>query len=327
MIDVLGIGCAAVDDVLYVDTYPSADSKLQIKRSERRFGGLTAIALIAAAKLGGRCAFAGLLGEDELSRSVEDNFIRHGIDVSHAVRRPESRPVHATIVAAEETGTRNIFFEASAPTGAHSSGPSEEVIRASKVLFLDYLGVAGGIRAATVARKAGVPVVGDLEDDRDPDFGELLVLVDHLIIGREFATRLTGVDDPQVAVEKLMTPGRETAVVTCGNEGAWYASRRPEPPFPFPAQPSPQEEGGTARHQPAFPVKAVDTTGCGDVFHGAYALALARGESVESRVRFAAAAAAVKATQAEVPSAEQVIELLARPTRVERAKDQRPQRR
>jgi len=292
MIDVLGIGCTAVDDVLYVDEYPVADAKLKIKRSERRFGGLTAIALVTAAKLGGRCAFGGLLGEDDLSKSVEGNFIGHGIDVSHAIRREESRPVHAIIVAAEATGTRNIFFESSAPTGADPSGPSEEVIRSAKVLFLDYLGVEGGIRAACIARDAGIPVVADFEDDRHPKFGQLLDLVGHLVIGGEFAAKLTGERDPSTAAKKLMASHREAVVVTCGKDGAWFAN--------------PHE----VRHQPAFPITAVDTTGCGDVFHGAYALALARGEDVASRVRFASAAAAVKATQSDVPTADQVVTLL-----------------
>ncbi|MFI5385111.1 MAG: PfkB family carbohydrate kinase [Fimbriimonadales bacterium] len=330
--DILGIGCVAVDDLLYVNTYPPADAKVRIKRSGRRFGGLTGTALVAAAKLGGRCAFAGLLGEDELSKSVEDNFVRHGIDVTGIIRRKEARPIHAVIIAAEGTGTRNIFFDSSAPTGADPSGPSEEMIRSAKVLALDYYGMEGGIRAARIARDAGIPVVADLEDDSDPLFGKLLDLIDHLVIGDEFAAKITGVADPPASARMLLTQGRTAVVVTCGSDGAWYVARDPElatgrsrsaePPSPTPLPPPGtlrlrsgqalrirQEEGG-AHHQPAFPVTAVDTTGCGDVFHGAYALALARGKGIEARVRFASAAAAIKATQSEVPSAEQVAPLM-----------------
>jgi sugar/nucleoside kinase (ribokinase family) len=69
-------------------------------------------------------------------------------------------------------------------------------------------------------------------------------------------------------------------IVTCGGQGAWCATG-----------------SGEAIHFPAFKVNAIDTTGCGDVFHGAYAAALARGTGMEERIHFASAAAALKATQ------------------------------
>ena len=73
---------------------------------------------------------------------------------------------------------------------------------------------------------------------------------------------------------------QQLAAVTCGANGCFYLT---------------EDNPSEARHQPAFKVKAVDTTGCGDVFHGAYAAALARGMSAPERIRFASAAAALKA--------------------------------
>ena len=71
--DVLGLGCAAVDDLLYVDVYPkTADVKVRVRRRERQCGGLTATALVAAARLGSRCAYAGILGGDENSQFILD---------------------------------------------------------------------------------------------------------------------------------------------------------------------------------------------------------------------------------------------------------------
>ncbi len=134
------------------------------------------------------------------------------------------------------------------------------MIRAARVLFVDHYGVEGMTRAARIARTAGLPVVADLERDEFPGFDGLLELVDHLIVSRAFAARRTGRDDPAAAVRRLGSPGRCVVVVTCGDEGCWY-----------------REEGSDAVHQPAYRVPVVDTTGCGDVFHGAYAAALARG--------------------------------------------------
>jgi sulfofructose kinase len=80
-------------------------------------------------------------------------------------------------------------------------------------------------------------------------------------------------------------------IVTCGSDGCWSVSAGAE---------------AGPRHHPAFAVEAMDTTGCGDVFHGAYAAALARGDSLEERIRFAAGAAALKATQPGIPRGAEV---------------------
>jgi sulfofructose kinase len=102
------------------------------------------------------------------------------------------------------------------------------------------------------------------------------------ILSRSFAEQLTGEDDPASAARQLSTKGRRVVVVTCGAHGCWYLESKAR---------------GSLCHQPAFEVKTVDTTGCGDVFHGAYASALARGMPLKARIRFASAAAALKATR------------------------------
>jgi ribokinase len=279
-LDVLGVGCCSVDDLFYVPTYPTADAKMAATRSERQCGGLTATALVAAARLGAKCSFAGLLGHNDLSDAVQEALEAAGVDVSHAVRREGASPVHAVIIVAESGQTRNIFFDPTAPVGADPDEPNDELIRSAKVLFVDHLGVPGAIRAAKIAREAGRAVVADLEDDSHPRFPELLALVNHLFLTCDFALRITRAATPQQAVEALLDGSRSAVGVTVGAEGAWFA-----------------EPGGAVRHQSSFPVNVVDTTGCGDVFHGAYAAALARDLPLDERVRFACAAAALKATK------------------------------
>ncbi|MCX6902031.1 MAG: PfkB family carbohydrate kinase, partial [Verrucomicrobia bacterium] len=96
--DVLGIGCAAVDDLVYVPSFPPADQKVRVERSARRCGGLTGAALVTAARLGARCGYAGCLGPDEYSRHVAEDFAREGVNIAHAPRLAEARVVHSTIV-------------------------------------------------------------------------------------------------------------------------------------------------------------------------------------------------------------------------------------
>jgi sulfofructose kinase len=298
--DILGLGCTAVDDLLYVQSFPAADEKVKVERSLRRCGGLTGVALLAAARLGARCAYAGWLGTDESSQFIANIFTREGVDVSHAPRSPDASVVHSVIVVASNSGSRNVFFEGRGRIGAHEFLPSDEVISNSKVLFIDQWGMTGNLRAARLARSAGVPVVADFEETCSPVFADVLAQVDHLILSEDIGRQVTGKSNAAGAAMALWRADRAVVLVTSGAEGCWSVTAE-----------SPRH----ARHHAAFTVRAADTTGCGDVFHGAYAASLAQGQSLESRIRFASAAAAIKASTNEIPDLKQVQELLQDPDR------------
>ena len=273
-----------MDDLIFVPSYPPADAKIPVSRRERHCGGLTATALVAAARLGCHCSYAGVLGEDELSKFAIERLSQEGISFSHLIRRDEARPISATIIVDEGQKTRNIFFDLHGYVGADDVLPEAEVIRSARVLFVDYLSPKGMLRAARIAREAGIPVVADFEGSESPYFEELLDQVDHLIVSRGFATTFTGKKDPAEAAQRLWTSKRKVVVTTSGADGCWYVSDSQARNHPI--------------HHPAFPVKVVDTTGCGDVFHGAYAAGLVLGMPLSERVRVASAAAALKAVRA-----------------------------
>ena len=239
--DVLGLGCTAVDDLLYVEAFPQPEAKVRVRRRERQCGGLTATALVAAARLGARCAFAGVLGDDADSCFVTGSLEREGIDLTHLVRRADARPIHSTIIVDEGRLTRTILFDLSGSVGASPEHPPEAVLRSTRVLYVDHYGIEGMTRAARLARAAGIPVVADLERDEWPGFHDLVALIDHLIVSRNFAARLSGEAEPAAALRKLWTATREAVVVTCGEEGCWYRGAE-------------AEDG--PRHRPAFAVQA-----------------------------------------------------------------------
>ena len=284
--DVLGLGCCTVDDLLYVESFPNPDTKQRVLERVRDGGGLTASALVAASRLGARCSYAAQLGHDGLSQFVADNLRRENIDLSHVVWNNSAQPIHSTIIVDTTNHTRTILWSKGGETGAHDSLPDESVIRQARVLFLDHYGTVGGIRAAKIARKNGVAVVADLERDNVPHFSELLDEIDHLIISQYFAINLTNTKNAPDAV-RVLVQHRAAVVVTCGEQGSWFASREDKEP----------------QFCRAFAVKTVDSTGCGDIFHGAYACELARGETLEHCVRFASAAAALNATRRGVQRA------------------------
>ncbi|MCD6289104.1 MAG: hypothetical protein J7M34_01280 [Anaerolineae bacterium] len=276
--DVLGFGAVAVDDLIYVDHHPLPDSKTTVRDLRREGGGLTGTALVAAARLGARAAYAGVLGDDELSHFTLQAFEREEVDCTPVIHRPGARPIHSFVIVDLSTAQRSILASFHGVVQRPPEAMTEELIESCRVLFVDHTNVPGGLRAVEIAHGLGIPVVADIEFMREPGVEKLLDRVDHLIIGVELAEEITGRADPAAAVKALASPSRACCVVTAGERGCWYAER-----------------DGEARHFPAFRVETVDTTGCGDVFHGAYAAWIAQGGDVPEAIRVASAAAALKA--------------------------------
>lgn len=283
--DILGLGAVAVDDLLYVESYPPPDAKARVLRRERRGGGLTGTALVAGARLGARCAYAGVLGQEDLSAFALGWLNKNKVDTTGARLTRRARPIHSTIIVDEQQGTRNIFYDLEGVVGAGERTPAA-VIKAARVLLVDNIGVPGMLRAARIAHSAHIPVIADFDSSHEPLFGDLLALVDHLIVSQTFAQKRTGANSPEEATRLLSRGEHQVVVVTCGAAGCWVLERG----------------WVSARHHAAFKVEAINTTGCGDVFHGAYAAGLAWGMSLSERLRLASAAAALKAARPGGPS-------------------------
>jgi sugar/nucleoside kinase (ribokinase family) len=235
---------------------------------------------VAAARLGARAAYGGLLGEDDLSAYTLREFEREGVDCSPVLRRPGARPIHSIIIVDAATGQRSILPSFVGVAWRAPGDIPDALVADARVLLIDHHACEANLKAAAIARRLGIPVVADIERDDDPLVAALLPLIDHLIVGARFASKITGRSEPADMAAALASPERACAAVTAGERGCWHAER-----------------GGPVRHVPAFAVDVVDTTGCGDVFHGAYAACLARALTVPEAIRVAAAAAALKATQ------------------------------
>jgi ribokinase len=291
--DVLGIGTAAVDDLLAVERFPQPDEKMPVLSVLRQGGGQTATALVAAARHGARAAYCASLGDDELSRYTLQALEREGVDCSTVIHAPGSRPVHSVVIVDAGAGTRTILHDSSGMRDPDPGDIDPGWIAASRLVFVDQNVPRAALYAARLARAAGVPVAADLESPTMPGLAELLPLVDHLIVGIGFARRVTGQERVEDALAALADPARAAAVVTWGSRGCWYSLA-----------------GGDPIHLPAIPTQAVDTTGCGDVFHGVYAAAITRGEHPARAARLANAAAGLKAAypggRAGIPSLEVV---------------------
>ena len=280
-IDILGLGVATVDDLLVVDRFPRLNEKHEILSAARQGGGLTGSALVAASRMGCRCSLAISLGEGELSKYLRSELAKEGISLLERSERPGAEPYHSIIITEKPTGERSILWDNS-KTLPPAIGKMEKTLAAQVgCLFVDHVFATDLLDIVETARKAGTPVVGDFERT-SPGSVELMNLADHLIIPLSYARQILGeMIGPEAAVRTLVRrPGRALACVTDGIHGAWFAlADHPE----------------RVLHQNAFILdNVVDTTGCGDVFHGVYADGIVKGLPPAERIRRAAAAAAIK---------------------------------
>jgi len=278
--DVLGFGAVTVDDLIYVDHHPGPGSKMPVQDMLRQGGGLAGTALVAAARLGASTAYCGMLGDDDLSRYTRQELESEGVDCSAVLHDPAARVIHSIIIVDSSTADRCILFSMDGVKEPRLEEITADLLARCRVVFIDHTMVETGSRIIDLAQAQSIPVVGDIEAVRDDRVPELIQRIDHLIVGTELAGEVTGESDPLAMVRGLSGPDRACCVVTAGERGCWYAER-----------------GGEVLHVPAFPVAVVDTTGCGDVFHGGYAACLARGYSVHRAIQVATAAAGLKATR------------------------------
>ena len=296
--DVLGFGITAVDDLVELSGFPEAGGKEQALAIRRQGGGLCETALVAAARLGLDCAYCGVLGVNALSEFTRSVFQNEGISLDHVRTVPDAEPCHAIVLVDSSTGERTILYRDQGMLALTPDEIPEDLIARTRVLLVDSLGPKGVVHACEIARRHAVQTVGDFEDLSSAEVREAASLTDHLIVPLRAAAKYTGISNPEGALRKLAGIERACTAVTDGSRGCWFVTGT-----------------DTVQHQPAFPVKVVDTTGCGDVFHGAYAAALVWGHHIVESVRFASAASALKAQspggQQGIPNREAVVKFLA----------------
>lgn len=273
---IVGFGAIAVDDLLFVNA-PLAEGKGRVLRRIIDHGGNVATALVAASRLGSRTAFIGWLPEPGQDDASTADLERHGVDTSCAPRRADAAPIRSVILVSPD-GERFIAYDDDVPHGTSEALP-DAVLAGAELLLIDaYATVSHEVVAR--ARALGLVVVGDLEWSVGPPTIALMELCDHLVVPVRFAQSILGDRDLSGLLDGLWSQDRTTVVLTDGARGAYLRQRG----------------DSTLWAVPAHRVRAVDTTGAGDCFHGAYAHALVAGKAPLDCVLFAAAAAAISVT-------------------------------
>lgn len=277
-LDVIGLGVSTVDMLSLVDHFPSQEEVQQAGAMTVQGGGPVATAMVTLARLGARVTMLDVVGDDWRSRLIRDEFEREGVSTEYLKLAEERTSSLASILVRQSDGARTIVFApGTAPELAAEDVP-RELILSAKILHLNGRHWGACLLACYYAREGQVLVSFDGGAHRyRPQLRELVPLTDICIIARDFAQRYTGQSDLRTAAETLWREGPDLVVITDGTQGSWI--------YP---------QTGEAFHQPAFLMPAVvDTTGCGDAYHGAFLFGLARGLSLEETAALASAVAAL----------------------------------
>lgn len=289
---VIGLGTAVVDYIGVVAEHPAADTQVELQKFSKQPGGNVATALVTLARLGVQTGFLGKFGDDELGRFVENRMLAEGIDLSSSLTQTGGSMGFAFIIVESGSGRRTILWTNDGKSHLQLSEIDTDAILASQYLHLDHYSIHAAIAAAKIARTGNVQVVLDAE--AMPSGIEILLpLVDVLIVCADFARNYCQCDSLQEALDTLHdTTNAHTVAITDGENGSYC------------------RDASQTHRQVAFKVEPVDTTGCGDVYHGAFIFGLIEGWPLPQISRFASAAAALNCRalggQAAIPSRSEV---------------------
>lgn len=271
--DVLGLGIASLDFVGVAAAEAQLGAKQPLAAWIEAHGGPVATALVVLARFGMRCCMAGAVGDDGYGERIIADLRSEGIATEGMQIYPGGSHV-AFVLAEPGSGRRSIWWH-NDRTVLDRTALNRDLIASARALHIDTHMPGPALCAARLMHKTGGLVMIDAERVSDGAL-DLLPLCDVQIVSERFGREATGHTDPASAARALNARFGGVSVVTAGERGSWCAT--PDDFF----------------HTRAFPVEAVDTTGAGDVFHGAFLYGLLSDLPLRETARLAAATAALK---------------------------------
>lgn len=273
--DIVGLGYTALDYLGIVPHLPEENRKLELLEFTVQGGGPTATALVTARRLGLTASYIGKVGDDDFGRRMIEELEAEGVDTSSVIVEPDASSQFAFIMVDEHTATRTILWTRGSVSRIRPEEVDLDVIGSARALLVDDLEPAAALAAVRDANDHAVPVVIDAGSLRQ-GVEEILPHCDYIVASEIFAEQITGGNDYLRSLEALLAFGPEAVVVTLGEKGCVGLS-----------------EDGLIEAE-GFEIEAVDTTGAGDVFHGAFLFAVLQGWDLYRSCVFSNAVAALK---------------------------------
>ncbi len=293
--DVVGMGLNSVDFLCVVPEFPTINSKMRILKFSKQGGGQVATAMVALSRWGVKTKYIGKIGGDELGQFSLTSLREEGVDISSVTIEPSATNQYAMILVDDPSGERTILWDRDEGLMYREAELRKENVCSGKILHLDGHDIHAALQCARWAKEEKVPTVIDL-DKVEPLTSELIQEVDFVVTSARFPTLFTGISNREKALVELQkqTPG--FLCTTLGPEGTVAFVK------------------GELFYVKGFDVRAVDTTGAGDVFHAGFIYGLLENWEVEEVLRFANAVAALKCRdlggRKGIPTLKETYELL-----------------
>jgi sulfofructose kinase len=277
-IDVVGLGASTIDILTLVDHFPNKRETQQALATTIQGGGPIATALVTVSRLGGKSLMIDNIGDDWAGTLVLDGFSREKVNTDHmGIHRGCTTSISNILISAKD-GARAIMFQPASVPELSISESQKSAIRSAKIIHLNGRHWNACLEAVSLAKASNVKISFDGGANRfRPELRTLIPFTNICIVAKDFAEKYTGQVDLSGSAKSLLREGPEITVVTDGLNGSWICTR-----------------DGLSVHQPAFPFsKTIDTTGCGDSYHGAFLAGLLKGYAVEKAAAIASAVAAI----------------------------------
>ena len=276
--DVVGVGQNATDTLILLSHFPAYAGKVSFERELLSPGGQVASAMVTCAKLGLRVKYIGSVGDDERGRIQLESLRETGINLDDVEVRKNCPNQTAYILIDQATGERTVLWQRNDCLRLDPDSMTVEKITSARLLHIDAHDTAAVARAAQIAREHRIPVTVDV-DTIYHGFDRVLPHVDYLVASSEFPVQWTNERDPFRALETIQDEFHiPVAAMTLGALGALA------------------RVDGRFIYSPAFVVNCADTTGAGDVFHGAFCYAVLQNMPMRETLEFSNAMAAMNCT-------------------------------
>ena len=275
---VICVGTAVVDTIFAVDRLPLAAGKNFASSVMQVGGGVAANAAVTVAALGGEGVLWSRVGDDPTGAQIVRELAEWRVEVG-SVQCVSGVSSSISTVLVDASGERQIVNYLDPRLLQDAEGlPFEDIARAD-ALMCDVRWLPAVTAALAEARTPGRPRIVDFEVVPEVGTEALLDMASHVAFAREALAEMAATDDVDEGLRRISGRTGAWLAVTCGEQGVYWL------------------QDGIVHHQPAYRVEVVDTLAAGDVFHGALALALAERQPIETAMRFASAAAALKCTR------------------------------
>ncbi len=273
--DCIGLGICAADYLCIVPKYPKLDEKTETVEFSYQGGGPIATALVTLARLDFSTGFIGKIGDDKDGKFVLQQFADEGVNISGIIIDKNMQTNKAFIWIDQDSGKRSIVLNGNKYLPVTADEISTDHVKSTKYLLIDGRDTDSVFYLIEWAKKNGIQIVLDAGSPRER-MDELLKLVDYPVVSQSFCLNYLNTKNYLDAVQQLLDFGAKAAVVTCGEAGCYGADK------------------SGVYYQQAFQVPVVDTTGAGDVFHGAFTAGLLKKWKLPKILKFASAVAAIK---------------------------------